>query len=105
MYYIDDLPPEAAQAQTLEELLALLGDPYTVYMSKEEQKKFKEIEEKYKEEIEEYKNKITIEGLYTLKSIHKLIRKKNIKIPTIDITYDIVFKDKKIDKLIEYLMI
>jgi len=58
-----------------------------------------------KEEIEEYKNKITIEGLYTLKSIHKLIRKKNIKIPTIDITYDIVFKDKKIDKLIEYLMI
>lgn len=58
-----------------------------------------------KEEIEEYKNKITIEGLYTLKSIHKLIRKKNIKIPTIDIIYDIVFKDKKIDKLIEYLMI
>lgn len=58
-----------------------------------------------KEEIEEYKNKITIEGLYTLKSIHKLIRKKKIKIPTIDIIYDIVFKDKKIDKLIEYLMI
>ena len=58
-----------------------------------------------KEEIEEYKNKITVEGLYTLKSIHKLIRKKKIKIPTIDIIYDIVFKDKKIDKLIEYLMI
>lgn len=58
-----------------------------------------------KQEIEEYKNKITIEGLYTLKSIHKLIRKKKIKIPTIDIIYDIVFKDKKIDKLIEYLMI
>ena len=58
-----------------------------------------------KEEIEEYKNKITIEGLYTLKSIHKLIRQKNIKIPTIDIIYDIVFKDTKIDKLIEYLMI
>ena len=58
-----------------------------------------------KEAIEEYKNKITIEGLYTLKSIHKLIRKKKIKIPTIDIIYDIVFKDKKIDKLIEYLMI
>jgi glycerol-3-phosphate dehydrogenase (NAD(P)+) len=58
-----------------------------------------------KEEIEEYKNKITIEGLYTLKSIHKLIRKKKIKIPTIDIIYNIVFKDTKIDKLIEYLMI
>jgi len=58
-----------------------------------------------KEEIEEYKNKITIEGLYTLKSIHKLIRNKKIKIPTINIMYDIVFKDKPIDKLIEYLMI
>ena len=58
-----------------------------------------------KEEIEEYRNKITIEGLYTLKSIHKLIKNKKIKIPTINIIYDIVFKDKSIDKLIEYLMI
>jgi len=58
-----------------------------------------------REEIEEYRNKITIEGLYTLKSIHKLIKNKKIKIPTINIIYDIVFKDKSIDKLIEYLMI
>ncbi len=58
-----------------------------------------------KEKIEEYKNTITVEGLYTLKSIHKLIKNKKIKIPTINIIYDIVFKDKKIDKLIEYLMI
>ena len=57
------------------------------------------------EEVEEYRNKITIEGLYTLKSIHKLIKNKKIKIPTINIIYDIVFKDKSIDKLIEYLMI
>ena len=59
----------------------------------------------FKEEIEEYKNNITIEGLYTLKSIHKLINNKKIDIPTINIIYDIVFKDEKIDKLIEYLMI
>lgn len=58
-----------------------------------------------KEEIEKYKNTITVEGLYTLKSIHKLIKNKKIKIPTINIIYDIVFKAKKIDKLIEYLMI
>lgn len=58
-----------------------------------------------KEEIEEYKNSITIEGLYTLKSIHKLINNKKIDIPTINIIYDIVFKNEKIDKLIEYLMI
>ena len=58
-----------------------------------------------KEEIEEYKNKITIEGLYTLKSIHKLIRKKKIKIPTIDVIYGIIFKEQKIDELIKYLVI
>ena len=58
-----------------------------------------------KEEIEEYKNTITVECLYTLKSIYKLIKNKKIKIPTINIIYDIVFKDKSIDKLIEYLMI
>jgi len=39
-FYIDDLPPEAAHAQTLEELLDLLDDPYTVYMPKEEHKEF-----------------------------------------------------------------
>ena len=58
-----------------------------------------------KEQIEEYKNKITVEGLYTLKSIYKLINNKKIDIPTINIIYDIVFKEEKIDKLIEYLMI
>ena len=58
-----------------------------------------------KEEIEEYKNNITVEGLYTLKSIHKLINNKKIEIPTINIIYDIVFKEEKIDKLIQYLMI
>ena len=56
-------------------------------------------------EIEEYKSKITIEGLYTLKSIYELMSNKKIDIPTINIIYDIVFKDEKIHKLIEYLMI
>lgn len=58
-----------------------------------------------KEEIEEYKNKITVEGLYTLKSIYKLISNKKIDIPIINIIYDIVFKGEKTDKLIEFLMI
>ena len=57
-----------------------------------------------KEQIEEYKNKITVEGLYTLKSIHKLIKKKKIKIPMINIIYDIVFNNKSIDDLINYLI-
>ena len=55
--------------------------------------------------IEEYKNTKTVEGLYTLKSIYKLIKNKKIEIPTINIIYDIVFNNEKIDKLIEYLMI
>ncbi|MBE6139765.1 MAG: NAD(P)-dependent glycerol-3-phosphate dehydrogenase [Firmicutes bacterium] len=58
-----------------------------------------------KEEIEEYKNNMTVEGLYTLKSIYGLMKKEKIEIPTINIIYDIVFKDEKIDKLIEHLMI
>lgn len=57
------------------------------------------------EEIEKYKNDITVEGLYTLKSIYKLINNKKIDIPTINIIYDIVFKGEKKEKLIEYLMI
>ena len=58
-----------------------------------------------KEEIEQYKNSTTVEGLYTLKSIYKLMNNKKIDIPTINIIYDIVFKSEKINKLIDYLMI
>ena len=39
-YYIDDLPQAAAQAQTLDELITALGDPYTVYVTKEEYETF-----------------------------------------------------------------
>lgn len=58
-----------------------------------------------KEEIENYKNNKTVEGLYTLKSVQKLINKKRIDIPTINIIYDIIFNDEKTEKLIEYLII
>lgn len=39
-YYIDDLPPAAYQARTLEELIGTLNDPYTVYLSAEEYQHF-----------------------------------------------------------------
>lgn len=39
-YYIDDLPQDAMQAQTLEELIASLGDPYTLYMDSEAYESF-----------------------------------------------------------------
>lgn len=39
-YYIDGLPQGATQAQSIEELLTLLGDQYTTYMTAEEYKEF-----------------------------------------------------------------
>ncbi len=43
--------------------------------------------------IEDYKNCTTIEGLYTLKSIYKLINDRKVDIPIIDLIYNIVFNE------------
>ena len=56
-----------------------------------------------KEELDEYINNTTIEGLYTLKSIYDLIRRKKIKMPIINIIYDIVYNHKDVKLLEEYL--
>ena len=56
-----------------------------------------------KKTIEEYKENTTIEGLYTLKSIYDLIHRRKIKMPIINIIYDIVYKDKDITILKDYL--
>lgn len=53
--------------------------------------------------IDEYKENTTIEGLYTLKSIYDLIHSKKIKMPIINIIYDIVYRDKDINLLEDYL--
>ena len=47
-----------------------------------------------KDEIDNYINNTTIEGLYTLKSIHKLIKNKKVDIPIIDLINYIVLYDK-----------
>ncbi|MDD2391961.1 MAG: NAD(P)H-dependent glycerol-3-phosphate dehydrogenase [Bacilli bacterium] len=44
-----------------------------------------------KEVIGDYINNTTVEGLYTLKSIHKLINDRKVDIPIIDLIYNIVF--------------
>lgn len=59
---------------------------------------------KPKEEIDEYVEKTTIEGLYTLKSIHKLIKNKNVDIPIIDLIHDIVFYDKDPNEIKNFLI-
>jgi len=58
-----------------------------------------------KKGIDDYKNNTTIEGLYTLKSIYDLITIKKIKMPIINIIYDIIYNSKDIILLEEYLKI
>lgn len=61
-------------------------------------------ERKPKEEIDNYINNTTIEGLYTLKSIYKLLRRKKVKMPIIDLIYNIIFKETDPDKLASFLI-
>ena len=46
----------------------------------------------------------SIEGLYTLKSIKKLLRNKKIKMPIIDLIYDIIINDKEPSELKRFLI-
>ena len=61
-------------------------------------------EKKPKKEVEEFINSTTIEGLYTLKSIHKLIKNKKDDIPIIDLVYDIVFNNENPEELKRFLI-
>lgn len=57
-----------------------------------------------KKEIDAYMETTTIEGLYTLKSIYNLLRNKKVKMPIIDLIYDIIYKEKKPDDLVRFLI-
>lgn len=57
-----------------------------------------------KEEIEKYINNTTIEGLYTLKSIYKLIKHKKVDIPIINLIHDIVFYGKDPNEIKTFLI-
>lgn len=59
---------------------------------------------KDKEEIKKYEENTTIEGLYTLKSIYKLLKNKNVDMPIIDLIYDIIFNEKDPDELSKFLI-
>ena len=61
-------------------------------------------EGKPKRVIDEYIENTTIEGLYTLKSIHKLIKNKKVDIPIIDLIHDIVFYDKDPNEIKTFLI-
>lgn len=56
------------------------------------------------EEIDNYRDTTTIEGLYTLKSIYKLINDKQVNMPIIDLINDIIYNGKKADELLKFLI-
>ena len=53
---------------------------------------------------QKYLENTTVEGYYTLKSIYTLLRRKKIKLPIIDLIYDIVMKDDDPSKLAQFLI-
>lgn len=55
-------------------------------------------------EISEYLKNTTVEGLYTLNSIHKLIKNKKVKIPIIYLIYDIIYKGRAKEDLLSFLI-
>ncbi len=57
-----------------------------------------------KEEIDSYLKNTTVEGMYTLKSIHKLVRSKKVKMPIINLIYDIVNGKKPKEEILKFLI-
>lgn len=55
-------------------------------------------------ELDDYMNNTTIEGLYTLKSIYKLLRDRKVDMPIIDLIYDIIYKDRDVNDLVKFLI-
>lgn len=61
-------------------------------------------EKRPREEIDKYIESTTIEGLYTLMAIKKLLKNKKIKMPIINFIYDIIIDKKEPDTLIKFLI-
>ena len=61
-------------------------------------------EGKSAKDVDEYINNNTIEGLYTLKSIRKLLNNKKIEMPIIDLIYDIIINKKEPSNLAKFLI-
>jgi glycerol-3-phosphate dehydrogenase (NAD(P)+) len=56
------------------------------------------------EEINDYLEHTTVEGMYTLKSIHKLVKKKKVKMPIINLIYDIILNKKEKEEMLTFLI-
>ena len=56
------------------------------------------------EEIDNYLKNTTVEGMYTLKSIHKLVRKKKVKMPIINLIHNIIIGKKDKEEILKFLI-
>ena len=56
------------------------------------------------EEIDNYLKTTTVEGMYTLKSIHKLVKSKNVKMPIINLINDIINGKKQKEEILKFLI-
>ena len=61
-------------------------------------------EGKSKQVIDNYLKGTTVEGMYTLQSIHKLVKKKNVKMPIINLIYDIINGKKEKEEILSFLI-
>lgn len=57
-----------------------------------------------KGELDNYISSTTIEGLYTIKSIYKLLKNKKVKIPIIDLIYNIIEGKCEVSALSKFLL-
>lgn len=55
-------------------------------------------------EIDGYLKNTTVEGMYTLKSIHKVVRKKKVKMPIINLIHDIIIGKKEKEEILKFLI-
>ena len=55
-------------------------------------------------EIDEYLKNTTEEGMYTLKSIHKLVRRKKVKMPIINLIYNIIEGKQDKEEMLSFLI-
>ncbi len=61
-------------------------------------------EGKSKQVIDNYLKETTVEGMYTLQSVHKLVKKKNVKMPIINLIYDIINGKKEKEEILKFLI-
>ena len=59
---------------------------------------------KSQEKIEEYLTNNTVEGYYTLETVHNLLKRKKINIELIDVIYNIVYKFDNPETLVKFLI-